>query len=136
MPRKPRVLHKRDNALSYYWDQQLPLGFFVNGQGGLMGPPGPPGPPGTPGYMMGGSGSGSGDAVARAGIPGPRGPPGPPGPPGPGNALSVSSKYLNMKGSMNLTRIHWNLDQLKRTSFREQEILGSKRSVESIESFF
>lgn len=93
MPRKPHILQKRDNILSYYWDQKLPLGFFVNGQGGLMGPPGPPGPPGTPGYVMGGSGSGSGDAVARGGIPGPRGPPGPPGPPGPGNALTVSINY-------------------------------------------
>ena len=55
-----------------------------------MGPPGPPGPPGAPGYMLGGSGSGSGDAVARGGIPGPRGPPGPPGPPGLGGASAVS----------------------------------------------
>ena len=97
MPRKPHRLQKRENVMSYYWNQQLPIGFFVNGQGGLMGPPGPPGPPGTPGYVMGGSGSGSGDAVARGGIPGPRGPPGPPGPPGPGNALTVSSNYSNRR---------------------------------------
>ena len=95
MPRKPHVLQKRDNILSYYWDQKLPLGFFVNGQGGLMGPPGPPGPPGSPGYVMGGSGSGSGDAFARGAIPGPRGPPGPPGPPGPGNALTVIIEQCN-----------------------------------------
>lgn len=60
-----------------------------------MGPPGPPGPPGSPGYVMGGSGSGSGDAFARGAIPGPRGPPGPPGPPGPGNALTVSIEQCN-----------------------------------------
>ena len=94
MPRKPHVLQKRDNLASYYFDQKLPLGFFVNNGGGLMGPPGPPGPPGNP-VIVGGSGSGSGDAVARGAIPGPRGPPGPPGPPGAGNAIAVSSKYLN-----------------------------------------
>lgn len=98
LQRKPHVLKKRDDTLSYYWDQKLPLGFFVNGQGGLMGPPGPPGPPGAPGYMLGGSGSGSGDAVARGGIPGPRGPPGPPGPPGLGGASAGAQETITCEG--------------------------------------
>ena len=72
--KRPRLLRKReiDDSLAadYYWNQQLPLGFYVNGGGGMPGPPGPPGPPG-------GGGSGSG-----AGAPGPPGPPGPPGKPG------------------------------------------------------
>lgn len=102
LPRKPRIVKRyseADNVISYYWDQKLPLGFFVNGQGGLMGPPGPPGPPGPAGYY-GGSGSGSGDAYTRGGIPGPPGPPGPPGAPGLGGAANVSRNDWNFQANL------------------------------------
>ena len=39
VPRKPRLIKRNseeENILSYYWNQKLPVGFFVNGQGGLM----------------------------------------------------------------------------------------------------
>lgn len=100
LPRKPRIVKRyseADNVISYYWDQKLPLGFFVNGQGGLMGPPGPPGPPGPAGYY-GGSGSGSGDAYTRGGIPGPPGPPGPPGAPGLGGAANGPQETITCEG--------------------------------------
>ncbi|KAJ7337290.1 hypothetical protein OS493_010147 [Desmophyllum pertusum] len=96
MPRKPHVLQKRDNLASYYFDQKLPLGFFVNNGGGLMGPPGPPGPPGNP-VIVGGSGSGSGDAVARGAIPGPGDLPGPPVPRG-RKCYSWSSGNYHLRG--------------------------------------
>ena len=81
--KRPHLLRKRYvddyTSMTNYWNENTPLGFYVNG-GGIMGPPGPPGPPG-------GGGSGSG-----AGAPGPPGPPGPPGKPGASFNDAVSSK--------------------------------------------
>lgn len=74
-----------NNDVSWYLNQQVPLGFYINGGGaGSPGPPGPPGPPGRTFFDEGGSGSGSGALFTRGSIPSRPGPPGPPGPPGQG----------------------------------------------------
>lgn len=86
LPSSSRRIKKRglsQSEASWYLNEQVPLGFYINGgSNGAPGPPGPPGPPGRPYFDEGGSGSGSGQLVARGTIPGRPGPPGPPGPPG------------------------------------------------------